>query len=102
MLKGYVIGQINILDIDMYKKYAEKVPKIIENYDGKYLIRGGQVTQLDGETNGSRNVVIEFESVKKPHAHPWGSRHRQGESIPVLLFHPLLVKARSRRIRNLL
>ena len=65
MLKGYVIGQINILDIETYKKYAEKVPKIIENYDGKYLIRGGQVTHLDGDTNGLRNVVIEFESVKR-------------------------------------
>mgnify|MGYP001176399535 CR=1 FL=1 len=64
MLKGYILGQINILNIDMYKQYAEKVPKIIENYAGKYLVRAGKVTDLDGKSNGSRNVVIEFESVK--------------------------------------
>ena len=48
----------------MYKKYAEKVPEIIKNYGGKYLVRAGLVTHLDGKANGSRNIVIEFDNVK--------------------------------------
>lgn len=62
MTKAYLIGNITVTNPSEYALYTAQVPKIIEKYGGKYLVRGGAATQLEGVVNGGRNVVIEFPS----------------------------------------
>ena len=62
MGRGYLIGQVNIKNLENYKQYSEVLPKIVTKYGGKYLVRGGDTNILEGKQLGSRNVVIEFES----------------------------------------
>ena len=51
-------------DMDLMKQYGAKVPGIIAQYGGKYLIVGGRVVTEEGEpTKGF--VVIRFESFEK-------------------------------------
>ena len=38
----YMIGDVDIHDLEEYKKYMEKVKPMIESYGGDYLIRGGE------------------------------------------------------------
>lgn len=59
----YFIAEIEIRDDEVYSKYVEKVPEVIEKYGGRYLIRGGKVTALSGNWNPERIIVIEFETV---------------------------------------
>ena len=35
---------------------------LFATFGGKYLVRGGHATQLEGQAQGERNVVIEFPS----------------------------------------
>ena len=65
MAKAYIVGQINITNMDEYKKYAEKVFDIVTSFGGKYLVRGGNVDILEGQPSGNRNVIIEFEDKSK-------------------------------------
>ncbi|MBU6264515.1 MAG: DUF1330 domain-containing protein [Actinomycetales bacterium] len=60
MKKAYLIGQITVTNPEGYALYSAQVPQTIENFGGKYLVRGGQSTQLEGQAQGERNVVIEF------------------------------------------
>ncbi len=60
MQKSYLIGQITITNQQGYAHYSARVPQTIEDFGGKYLVRGGQSTQLEGQAQGERNVVIEF------------------------------------------
>lgn len=62
MSKAYLIGQITITDPTSYAAYAEQVPQTIAAYGGKYLVRGGHATLLEGQAPGERHVVIEFPS----------------------------------------
>jgi uncharacterized protein (DUF1330 family) len=62
MTKAYLIGQITITNPEAYAAYAAQVPHTIEAYGGKYLVRGGRTTLLEGSSHGDRNVVIEFPS----------------------------------------
>ena len=43
----YSISNIEVKDWAMYEEYMKKVPKIIEKYGGKYLVRGGQILSDD-------------------------------------------------------
>jgi uncharacterized protein (DUF1330 family) len=62
MTKAYLMGQITITNHEAYAAYAAQVPQTIEAYGGKYLVRGGRTTLVEGLSPGDRNVVIEFPS----------------------------------------
>ena len=62
MTKAYLIGQITITNLDAYAAYASQVPQTIAAFGGKYLVRGCHASQVEGQSQGERNVVIEFPS----------------------------------------
>lgn len=64
MGKVYVIGIITITNPEGYKAYAIKVPQTIAAAGGRYLVRGGAATLLEGKKLGERHVVLEFPSRK--------------------------------------
>jgi len=60
MVKAYIVGNITVTNPVGYSEYQKQVPKTISDFGGRYLVRGGSTTQLEGEANGGRNVVLEF------------------------------------------
>lgn len=62
MSKTYLVGQITVTHPEGYAVYSAQVPQTIAAFGGKYLVRGGRATQLEGHAQGERNVVIEFPS----------------------------------------
>jgi uncharacterized protein (DUF1330 family) len=64
MSKTYLVGQITVTHPEGYALYSAQVPQTIAAFGGKYLVRGGHATQLEGQAQGERNVVIEFPSRK--------------------------------------
>ena len=60
MSKAYLVGQITITNPQAYATYAAQVPQTIAAYGGQYLVRGGHATQLEGQAQGERHVVVEF------------------------------------------
>lgn len=67
-MRGYVIAEIEITNPDGYKEYTRAVPATIEKYGGRFLVRGGQATVLEGEWPERRRVVIEFPTVEAARA----------------------------------
>ena len=60
MTKAYFVGNINITDPEGYAEYQKHVPQTISDFGGCYLVRGGMTTQIEGDSLGGRNVVLEF------------------------------------------
>ena len=58
----YAVGHITVTNMEGYKKYAEKVPATIAAHGGKYLVRGGNCTVVEGHMPHDRHVVLEFPS----------------------------------------
>jgi uncharacterized protein (DUF1330 family) len=65
MNKGYWVARINIDENEAFQEYAKKAKSAIEKFGGKYVVRGGEFSILEGEHNFERNVIVEFESVSK-------------------------------------
>ena len=64
MAKGYLLGQITINDKDQYKKYDSKIGDIIEDFGGKYLMKGGFRVVQEGNPSWQRDVLVEFKDVE--------------------------------------
>ncbi|MCT4607719.1 MAG: DUF1330 domain-containing protein [Pelagimonas sp.] len=61
MPKGYIIGHITVTDPEAYKEYIERDTPILHALGGRFVVRGGQSTVMEGEVH-QRHVVIEFPS----------------------------------------
>ena len=59
-MPAYVIVQIAIQDPQSYARYRELAPPSIGAYGGRYLLRGGAVTTLEGDWDPGRFVILEF------------------------------------------
>ena len=65
MSKGYVVCVYeSINDNNALKNYAMKAREVVEKYDGKFLVRGGQNIVTEGR-KFVRTVVLEFSSFEK-------------------------------------
>lgn len=67
---AYYVSQIELTgDADTYvKAYASLVPATVEPFGGRFLVRGGKVTALEGDAPRPRNVVIVFDNIDKAQA----------------------------------
>ncbi len=61
MAKGYIIAHITVHDPDAYKEYVERDTPVLEGMGGRFVVRGGRSSQVEGELH-ERHVVIEFPS----------------------------------------
>ena len=63
-MPAYVIAEVEITNADGYKEYAAQVPATVQQYGGRFIVRGGKSQVLEGEWPERRRVVIEFPSVE--------------------------------------
>jgi len=56
----YVIYQADILDPTKYEEYKEQAAPNIAAAGGRYVVRGGDATALEGELPAGRTVVLTF------------------------------------------
>jgi uncharacterized protein (DUF1330 family) len=59
-MAAFVIALIDVTDPEAYKLYTVHTPRVIQQYGGKFVVRGGAPEALEGELPASRFVVIEF------------------------------------------
>jgi uncharacterized protein (DUF1330 family) len=59
MPKGYWIASVDVRDDDAYKPYAAANPAIFKKFGGRFVVRAGKFSAIEGQSR-SRNVVIEF------------------------------------------
>ena len=56
----YFIAQININDINEYRKYLDDADNIFKKYKGEYLAVDNNPEILEGEWNYTQSVLIRF------------------------------------------
>jgi uncharacterized protein (DUF1330 family) len=74
----YVIVDISIENAETYERYKLLAPATLAVYGGKYLVRGGATTVLEGTWNPTRLVILEFASAEA--ARRWWSSPEYAEA----------------------
>jgi uncharacterized protein (DUF1330 family) len=72
-MPAYLIVDCEVTDPERYEVYKQLAPPAIAKYGGRYLVRGGATTSLEGNWRPGRVVVLEFpdeETAKRFYASP--------------------------------
>jgi uncharacterized protein (DUF1330 family) len=64
----YVVVDIAIHDPVTWERYKEMAPATIGRYGGRYAVRGGTLTTLEGAWRPQRLVILEFPDAAKARA----------------------------------
>ena len=64
MTKGYWVAFVNVKNIKEYQKYVNLAGPAINLYGGKFIVRGGKNTNIEGK-KFERIVISVFESSSK-------------------------------------
>ena len=59
MAKAYWIARVDVHNEEGYQPYAQANGAIFKKWGGRFVVRGGKHTGVEGQAR-SRNVVIEF------------------------------------------
>ncbi len=60
-----MVIDIDVINQYVYEEFRKLVPPLIEKYGGRYIVRGGDLTPLDGDWDLHRIVILEFPSAER-------------------------------------
>jgi uncharacterized protein (DUF1330 family) len=61
-MTAYVVVDIYVHDPVRYEEYKRQAAPSVKAFGGRYLVRGGAVTKLEGDWTPGRFVLLEFPS----------------------------------------
>ena len=67
-MAAYVIVRVDVTDWDRYREYMHHTPRVIQKFGGHFIVRGGEAITVEGPTEESRIVVIEFPTIEQAKA----------------------------------
>ena len=59
-MPAYVIVDVSIHNHEEYEHYKKLTPAAIAAFNGRFVVRGGEVATMEGEWTPERIVVLEF------------------------------------------
>ncbi|MEZ5932884.1 MAG: DUF1330 domain-containing protein [Alphaproteobacteria bacterium] len=82
-MASYILAQLDVHDPETFQHYRDKVAPLVEAFGGRYIVRGGEVTTLEGELAAPRLVIIEF--ADRAAARRWYDSEEYQEILPLRL-----------------
>ena len=67
-MAAYVVLNIEVTDPVRYTDYVKVAGATVEQYGGKYLVRGGKCEKLEGPMEPRRFVILEFPTYERAKA----------------------------------
>jgi len=80
MPAAYLIVDMQITDMDQYRRYMAEAPAAVKAAGGEYLVRGGQFEVLEGQWQPARVAMLRFPSYAQAKAFYEGEQYRQARA----------------------
>jgi uncharacterized protein (DUF1330 family) len=80
-LPAYVIVQVTVADPVAYERYKQLAQDAVAAYGGRYIVRGGATTILEGTWQPSRLVLLEFPDAERARAWWHSPEYAPGKAL---------------------
>jgi len=65
---AYLISDVTVRSAEAFQAYRTRAAASIEQYGGRYLVRGGSIETLEGVWTPRAIIVVEFDDVERARA----------------------------------
>ena len=66
-MPAYVITDVEITDMSLYRQFMEGVTGTVEAHGGKFVARGGAIEVRLGDWQPKRLAILEFDNLQQIH-----------------------------------
>lgn len=80
-MTAYIIAHVDIRDWDAYREYMRHTPRIVQQFGGRFIARGGETVTLEGPEETLRIVLIEFPSMGQAKAFYHSAEYAQTKKL---------------------
>ncbi|WP_206957420.1 DUF1330 domain-containing protein [Trinickia acidisoli] len=80
-MAAYVIFDIEIHDPQQYGEYRQLATPTVAQHGGRYIVRGGAASRLEGEWEPKRVVVLQFDTIDQARAWYDSPEYRAAKAI---------------------
>ena len=80
MPPAYIIVDMQITDMEQYRRYMAEAPAAVKAAGGEYLVRGGQFEVLEGQWQPARVAMLRFPRFDHAKAFYEGEQYRQARA----------------------
>jgi uncharacterized protein (DUF1330 family) len=80
-MAAYVIVEVDIHDPLMYEEYKKLTPSSISAHGGRFVVRGGNAINIEGDWDPKRIVILEFPDLNTAQAWWNSSEYSKARSI---------------------
>jgi uncharacterized protein (DUF1330 family) len=77
----YVIADIEVTEPGEYEEYKRLAGASVQQYGGRYAVRGGRVERLEGEWSPRRFVMLEFPTIEQARTWYDSPEYREARAI---------------------
>ena len=84
-MPAYVLVEVRVTNPEPYAAYRDLAGASVARHGGRFLVRGGAITPLEGDWQPQRLVVIEFPSVDA--ARTWYFSDDYQDALKIRLAH---------------
>jgi uncharacterized protein (DUF1330 family) len=67
-MTAYILARVDIQNAEKYREYMKHSPRVIAQYGGRFIARGGETDTLEGPAETRRIVLVEFPSMERAKA----------------------------------
>ncbi len=80
-MHAYVIVEVRVTNPEPYAAYRDLAGASVTRHGGRFVVRGGAVTPLEGDWQPQRFVVIEFPSVEAAKAFYYSDDYQEALKV---------------------
>jgi uncharacterized protein (DUF1330 family) len=80
-MAAYVVLNVDITDPTRYADYAKAAGATVEQFGGRYLVRGGRAEALEGAADPKRIVILEFPTYERARAWWDSAEYRETKQL---------------------
>jgi uncharacterized protein (DUF1330 family) len=92
-MPAYIVVEIDVHNPTEYEDYKKLTPGSLVNFQGKFIVRGGNTETLEGDWSPKRFVMIEFPTLElakawwasEEYAHAKALRQRTASSKMIVV-----------------
>lgn len=80
--KGYIVAEVKVHDAEAFDRYRALSTAAVEQYGGRFLVRGGAAEILEGPWSApQRLIVVEFDTVEQAKRFYYSDEYQKARKV---------------------